>query len=72
MAAEPTGRTSISGGTMAKLAGEGWKTILCTVFTKSVFNPQGFALDCQLDKNLAPEVDYMKLRRAEDFAGYRI
>ena len=54
------------GGTLAKLADKGWRTILCTIFTKSVMNPQGFALACQLDKNLAADVDYMKLRRAED------
>lgn len=60
------------GGTMAKMAAEGWRTILCTVFTKSVTNPQGFALQCQLDKNLGPEVDYMKLRRVEDAAAARI
>lgn len=60
------------GGTMAKLAESGWKTILCTVFTKSIVNPKGFALRCQLDKNLAPDIDYMKLRRAEDAAAARI
>ena len=60
------------GGTMAKMAESGWRTILCTVFTKSVVNPKGFALRCQLDKNLAPEVDYMKLRRAEDSCAARI
>lgn len=60
------------GGTLAKLAAEGWQTILCTIFTKSVANPQGFALRCQLDKNLAADVDYMKLRRAEDFRAAKI
>ena len=44
----------------------GWQVQLVTVFTGSVEAPQGFALACQLDKGLAPEVDYMKLRRAED------
>ena len=44
----------------------GWQVQLVTVFTASVENPQGFALACQLDKGLAPDVDYMKLRRAED------
>ncbi|NJC28165.1 PIG-L deacetylase family protein [Neolewinella antarctica] len=39
-----------------------------TVFTSSVLGPTGFALACQLDKGLAPEVDYMDLRRAEDRA----
>ena len=60
------------GGTMAKMADEGWQTILCTVFTKSVFSPKDFALACQLDKNLASDVDYMKLRRAEDSCAARI
>ena len=54
------------GGTFARLADENWRTILCTIFTKSVVNPKGFALACQLDKDLAAGVDYMKLRRAED------
>ena len=60
------------GGTLAKLAAEGWQTILCTIFTKSVAHPQGFALACQLDKNLAPDVDYMKLRRSEDHRAAKI
>ena len=60
------------GGTLAKFADDGWQTILCTIFTKSVANPQGFALRCQLDKNLAADVDYMKLRRAEDFRAAKI
>jgi LmbE family N-acetylglucosaminyl deacetylase len=59
------------GGMLAKMSAEGWHTILCTIFTKSVDNPQGFALACQLDKNLTAEIDYMKLRRAEDAAAAR-
>ena len=39
-----------------------------TVFTASVPGPTGFALACQTDKGLAPEVDYMALRRREDAA----
>ena len=54
------------GGTMAALAAAGWRTHLATVFTANVPDPGGFALACQLDKGLAPEVDYMALRRAED------
>ena len=50
----------------------GWDVQLVTVFTGSVENPQGFALACQLDKGLAPDVDYMKLRRAEDLEFCRI
>jgi len=60
------------GGTLARLAAENWQTILCTVFTKSVPHPQGFALACQLDKGLSPEIDYMKLRRAEDCQAAKI
>lgn len=60
------------GGTLARLAADGWQTILCTVFTKSVPHPQGFALFCQLDKNLPAEIDYMKLRRAEDYQAAKI
>ena len=44
----------------------GWDVQQITIFTGSVENPQGFALACQLDKGLAPDIDYMKLRRAED------
>ena len=57
-----------AGGTMARLADDGWRVILATVFTRSVPNPSGFALRCQTDKGLAPDVDYMALRRAEDAA----
>ena len=54
------------GGTLIRLVEEGWRVCLCTVFTASVENPQGFALACQLDKGLSAEVDYMALRRKED------
>lgn len=54
------------GGTMARLARRGWYTVLATVFTKSVDEPTGFALECQLDKGLSADVDYMALRREED------
>jgi LmbE family N-acetylglucosaminyl deacetylase len=54
------------GGTARRLADAGWRTVLCTVFTRSVPEPRGFALACQLDKGFGPEVDYMALRRAED------
>ena len=40
--------------------------MLVTAFTRSVPNPDGFALACQTDKGLAHDVDYMALRRAED------
>ena len=54
------------GGTLARLSRDGWRVVVATVFTRSVPVPQGFALACQLDKGLGPEVDYMALRRAED------
>lgn len=59
------------GGTLARLAASGWRVVMATLFTESVPNPQGFALACQLDKGLPPEVDYMALRRAEDEAAAR-
>jgi LmbE family N-acetylglucosaminyl deacetylase len=54
------------GGAMALLAEKGWYTVLATVFTRSMPDPTGFALECQLDKGLSAEVDYMALRREED------
>ncbi|WP_336486047.1 PIG-L deacetylase family protein [Methylobacterium nigriterrae] len=59
------------GGTLARLAASGWRVVMATVFTASVAEPTGFALACQLDKGLAPEIDYMDLRRAEDRAAAR-
>ena len=55
-----------AGATLHALARAGWRTVVATVFTRSVPNPQGFALACQLDKGLAPDLDYMALRRDED------
>lgn len=43
-----------------------------TCFTQSVADPQGFALECQRDKGLADDVDYMALRRAEDSDAMRL
>jgi LmbE family N-acetylglucosaminyl deacetylase len=54
------------GGLAASLAAAGWDTVLATAFTRSVVPATGFALACQLDKGLSPELDYMALRRAED------
>jgi LmbE family N-acetylglucosaminyl deacetylase len=54
------------GGTMAAFAQRGWYTVLATVFTRSVDEPMIFALECQLDKGLTADVDYMALRREED------
>lgn len=57
-----------AGGTLARLAAAGHDVTVVTVFTGSVAAPTGFALACQTDKGLAPEVDYMALRRDEDAA----
>ncbi len=54
------------GAAFATLAARGWDTHLATVFTRSVPDPRGFALACQTSKGLAPDVDYMALRRDED------
>ena len=55
-----------AGATLAARADAGWRVTIATLFTGNVAHPQGFALACQLDKGLGPEVDYMALRRAED------
>ncbi len=60
------------GGTLAALADRGWRTVMATVFTATVVPATGFALACQLDKGLAPEIDYMALRREEDRAAASI
>ncbi|MGL5840178.1 MAG: PIG-L deacetylase family protein [Sphingorhabdus sp.] len=57
-----------AGGTLAFLAENGWEVRIVTAFTASVRDPQGFALACQLDKGLGPEIDYMAMRRKEDAA----
>lgn len=56
------------GGLLAAHARAGDRVTIVTCFTGNVPAPTGFALACQLDKGLAPEVDYMALRRAEDRA----
>ncbi len=57
------------GGTLLRLTDDPrWRVALCTIFTASVPDPQGFALRCQTDKGIPAEVDYMALRRAEDAA----
>ena len=56
------------GGTIAVLRRHGWRVVVVTAFTASVPDPRGFALACQLDKGLAPNVDYMAIRRDEDSA----
>ena len=57
------------GGTLLRLTDDPrWRVAVCTIFTASVPAPQGFALRCQTDKGIPPEVDYMALRRTEDEA----
>ena len=60
------------GGLLAQLGDRGWRTVLATAFTATVLPATGFALACQLDKGLGPEVDYMALRRDEDRAAAAI
>lgn len=60
------------GGTVAQLADAGWRCVMATAFTATVLPATGFALACQLDKGLGPEVDYMALRREEDRAAAAI
>ncbi|GJD33242.1 PIG-L deacetylase family protein [Methylobacterium aerolatum] len=57
-----------AGGLLATLAAGGWRVVMATTFTQSVPDPKGFALACQLDKGLGPDIDYMALRRTEDQA----
>ena len=52
--------------TLLRLARAGYSVRLVTIFTASVQSPKGFALACQTDKGIAPDADYLKLRRAED------
>jgi len=59
-----------AGPLLAQLA-DRVRLVVATVFTKSVTDPQGFALACQLDKGLTGSVDYMELRRGEDIAWSR-
>ena len=57
-----------AGAALAALAASGHGVTVATVFTASVPSPAGFALACQTDKGIGPEVDYLALRRAEDAA----
>ena len=56
------------GGIAAGLAHAGWRVLVVTAFTRSVHPAAGFALECQRDKGLADDIDYMALRREEDRA----
>ncbi|MBC7800549.1 MAG: PIG-L family deacetylase [Gemmatimonadaceae bacterium] len=60
------------GGLLAQLHDAGWHTAMVTAFTATVTPVTGFALACQTDKGLGPEVDYMALRREEDRAAAAI
>ncbi len=55
-----------AGGTLSQYAREGWDVVVTTCFTGNVAQPQGFALKCQLDKDIPANIDYMALRRVED------
>ncbi|WP_279349338.1 PIG-L deacetylase family protein [Erythrobacter litoralis] len=57
-----------AGGYLASRERAGDEVTILTCFTGNVEQPEGFALACQLDKGLGPDVDYMALRRAEDEA----
>mgnify|MGYP005848305681 CR=1 FL=1 len=54
-----------AGALIARLARD-HDVVVATVFTASMLAPMGFALACQTDKGIAPYIDYMALRRAED------
>lgn len=60
-----------AGATLAALAAGGARVTVVTAFTASIPAPTGFALACQTDKGLGPEVDYMAMRRAEDIEALR-
>ena len=61
-----------AGATLAALADAGHEVTVVTCFTRSVPDPTGFALACQLDKGLPADVDYMALRRAENDAAMAV
>ena len=57
-----------AGGTLARCAAAGHDVVVATVFTRSVLAPTPFALQCQTNKGVPPEADYMAMRRGEDAA----
>lgn len=61
-----------AGATLAALAYAGHHVTVVTCFTASMPGPTGFALACQTDKGLGPEVDYLAIRRAEDQAAMAV
>ncbi len=57
------------GGTLLRLTDDPrWRVVICTIFAASVPDPRGFALRCQTDKGISPEIDYMGMRQEEDNA----
>ena len=61
------------GGTLAALADAGSRRHRGHRLHRAACrHPTGFALACQLDKGLGPDVDYMALRRAEDAAAMAV
>jgi LmbE family N-acetylglucosaminyl deacetylase len=60
------------GATLAWLADHGVHVALVTAFTRSVPDAGAFAVACQTDKGLHPDIDYMALRRAEDHAAAEV
>lgn len=61
-----------AGGTLANYGRDGGEVVVVTCFAGDVAHPGGFALECQLDKGLGPDIDYMALRRAEDERACRV
>ncbi|MQA32717.1 PIG-L deacetylase family protein [Modestobacter roseus] len=61
-----------AGATLAALADAGHEVTVVTCFTRSVPDPTGFALACQLDKGLPADVDYLALRRIENAAAVAV
>lgn len=61
-----------AGGTLAAHVRRGGRVTVVTCFTGNVAQPKGFALACQLDKGLPPDVDYMHLRRQEDSRAWSV
>ncbi|MBE7211333.1 MAG: PIG-L family deacetylase [Gluconacetobacter diazotrophicus] len=57
-----------AGFLLHRLSAAGHRVTVATLFTRSVPHPAGFALACQTDKGLSPDLDYMALRRDEDRA----
>lgn len=56
------------GGTMARLARQGYRVVLATCFTASVPRPNASAQERQAEYGMPPEQDYMAVRRQEDHA----